>query len=406
MEERVERAIAELYDRAAPKETTARMLAAARRPESDPELPVDKQSMDLRDVAGRYLKEFRTGKLLTAQYAKDMENASRDPYRNNRMYLFELLRQPAEENEFRLAGRPNSRVWRLPLMPLLAGDNPISNTLPSKFLRLTDYMLYILRQWAHGLFVNEVTEGWVPKDQINPFDPYADWENRTAEDLDRAVLMNLLGGAFCPGGEVNWIIRNPAIYKAPFRLKADPDFYTFRLTAAQSNANASGIPVPENDYLASTGDDLSQGSDFEIGLQPGDLTKYMALPWQADFNECTTQMIDVTYELWNQIDPSNPNDPWLAAEQSLWETLWWPAHRPVQAFEVVGMSGGSPVYKMLDWALGVPQTNAGDLKMVTEWSKLGFVVRNPYLTPQQAEQPTTLPPSYKYISVERNQEGK
>jgi hypothetical protein len=406
MEERVERAIADLYDRAAPKETTTKMLAAARRPEADPELPVDKQSMDLRDAAGRYLNEFRTGRLLAAQYAKDAENASRDPYRQNRMYLFQLLRQPAEENEFRLAGRPNSRVWRLPLMPLLAGDNPISNTLPSKFLRLTDYMLYILRQWAHGLFVNEVTEGWVPNDKIDPFNPYANWENRTAQDLDRAVMMNLLGGAFCPGGEVNWIIRNPSIYKAPFRLKADPDFYMFRQTAAQSNANASKISVPENDYLASTGDDLSQGSDFEVGLQPGDLTKYMALPWQADFNECSTQMIDVTYELWNQIDPSNPDDPWLAAEQSLWETLWWPAHRPVQAFEVVGMNGGAPVYKMLDWALGVPQTNAGDLKMVTEWSKLGFMVRNPFLTPQEAEQPTTLPPNYKYISVERNQEGQ
>jgi len=43
-------------------------------------------------------------------------------------------------------------------------------------------------------------------------------------------------------------------------------------------------------------------------LQPGDLTKYSALPWQADFNECTTQDIDITYELWNKIDPKSEND--------------------------------------------------------------------------------------------------
>jgi hypothetical protein len=46
----------------------------------------------------------------------------------------------------------------------------------------------------------------------------------------------------------------------------------------------------------------------------------------------------------------------------------------------------------------VPQTPAGDLKMVTEWSKLGFIIRNSY-------QPGPLSADdlqYKYISVERS----
>ena len=408
MEDRIERAIADLYERAAPQgEAAAKALAVAQRPGTDSELPVDLRSMDLRAAVARYLNEFRTGRLLEAQYLKDTQAATHDRYRQQRAYLHDLLRQPGEENEFRLAGHPNSRLYRLPLMPLLAGDNPIGNTLPSKFLRLTDYQLFILRQWAEGKFVNEVLAGWVAQSAIDPFNPYAHWVNETAETLDRAVLMNLLGGAFCPGGEVNWIIRNPAIYQAPFRIKADPDFYTFGQTAAQSNANSKDlVPVPENAYVASVGEDLSQGSDFKTGLQPGDLTKYMALPWQADFNECTTQPIDVTYELWNTIDPASENDEWMKAEQKLWDTLWWPAHRPVQAFEVVAMSGGQPVYKMLDWALGVPGTNAGDLKMVTEWSKLGFIVRNPYVSTQEADAPSTSPPTSKYISVERNQEGE
>ena len=54
--------------------------------------------------------------------------------------------------------------------------------------------------------------------------------------------------------------------------------------------------VPEEDYVAATGVSLSQDSNFKVGLQPGDLTKYSALPWQADFNECSIQNINITYE--------------------------------------------------------------------------------------------------------------
>ena len=40
-------------------------------------------------------------------------------------------------------------------------------------------------------------------------------------------------GAFCPGGEVGWILRNAAVYRVPYRIKADPQFFEFRQTAAQ-----------------------------------------------------------------------------------------------------------------------------------------------------------------------------
>ena len=372
-------------------------MLLTRRPDQDEELPVDKASMSLKDSVNRTLNEFLTGRLLANQFAKDTESCTQDPFRRNRRYLFDLLREPGEENMFRFEGRPNSRLFRLPLMPLLCGDNPLSNELPSKFLRLNDYQLFLLRQWAHGLFYNEVQKGWLSADGYNPFEPYKSWVNKTARDLDRGVLLNMMGGSFCPGAEINWIIRNPSIYKEPYRLKADPEFYTFRQTAAQANANA----LPEQDYTSYSGDDLSQDSDFETGLQPGDLTKYMALPWQSDFNECTSQPIDVTYDLWNNIYPDSEHDPWMKLDGMTWETLWWPAHRPLQVFEAVGVTpSGGPVYQMVDWSKGVPGTPAGDLKMVTEWPRLGFVVRNPAVS----DEPSEVPPAYKYISVERNEE--
>ena len=60
---------------------------------------------------------------------------------------------------------------------------------------------------------------------------------------------------------------------------------------------------------------------------------------------------------------------------------------------------GKPAYPWGPWAPGVPQTNEGDLKMVTEWWRLGFVRRNPYAGEPV---PTIVPPppTPPYVSVE------
>ena len=156
---------------------------------------------------------------------------------------------------------------------------------------------------------------------IDPWQPYKDWNVPGGRGLDQGVLSNGLGGAFCPGGEVTWIIRNPAIWREPYRIKADPEWYTFALTAAQENANRWGAGVSEEGYIAYASDPLSLGSDFDIGLQPGDLTKLSGLPWQADFNECSTQTIDVTYEEWNVLYPDSVGNTLMERERRVWETL-------------------------------------------------------------------------------------
>jgi hypothetical protein len=344
-----------------------------------------------------HLRKLVTGRLLEECRRRQIEANTYDPNRAYRQFLFELLRQPGEENRFFAGGNPDGRTHNLPLMPLLAGDNPISNTLSSKFLRLTDYQYYLLRQWAAGLFYNEKREGWADPD---PWWPYAGWVNRTGRDLDRAVLSNVLGGAFCPGGEVGWVMRNPSIYKEPWRIRADPDFYAFQQTAAQ--ANTGGGTALEPEFTSYISVPLSQDNDFDRGLQPGDLTKYMGIPWQADFNECSTQTINVTYLEWNQLYPASDGDTEMLRGERVWETLWWPAHRPMESYEVAGMQGGKPTgYNWTVWARGVPQTNEGDFKMVSEWWRLGFIRRNPWAGPDV--RPTMLPPADPppYISVER-----
>ncbi|MBW3569982.1 MAG: LodA/GoxA family CTQ-dependent oxidase [Gemmatimonadetes bacterium] len=340
--------------------------------------PEDRRPMDRRQRAEiavqRQLRRLYQGDLHKECFRRCVASHTQDTYGPERQFLFALLREPGEENRFVRGGRATTRVFNLPLMPLLSGDNPITNELTSKFLRLTDLQYYLLAQWAEGKFINELEEGWIA--EVDTDDPYAHWPVRGGRDLDQGVLYHVVGGAFCPGGEVGWIMRNPAIWRAPWRVKADPAFCSFTLTAAQANMWRGRIP--ETDYISYADQQLSQDDDFDTGMQPGDLTKHMAVPWQSDFNECSTQAIDVTYELWNIIDYTNPRNSLLKRQQRMWETLWWPAHRPMQNWEPWTVNpNGSRTYRWLDWARGVTQTNAGDLKMVTEWKRLPFVVRNP-----------------------------
>ena len=323
-------------------------------------------------------------------------SADEDPYGPMRRFLFDLLRRAGEANSFQVQDHASSRTYQLPLMPLLCGDNPLTNEVPTKFLHLTEYQLFILGQWARGWFINEKEEHWLPAN-YSPFEPYPTAPPRTGLGLDRGVLSNVLGGAFCPGAELGWVMRNPSIYQAPYRIKADRSVSDFLQSAAQANQFHGSIIA---DYTFSVEDPLSQDNDFAVGLQPGDLTKYMALPWQSDFNECTTQPINITYADWNNLWPDSDNDVRLAQDEKTWTTLWWPAHRPLQSFEVssIDPATGQPNYGWATRGRGVPQTPAGDLKMVTEWSKLGFIVRNPYQP--GAKSADDLP--NKYISVERS----
>jgi L-Lysine epsilon oxidase N-terminal/L-lysine epsilon oxidase C-terminal domain len=326
-------------------------------------------------------------------------DAESDPYGPMRRFLFDLLRRAGEENEFQYLDHAGSRVHNLPLMPLLCGDNPLDNTVPSKFLRLTDYQLFILKQWANGCFINERAEGWLPAD-YTLFQPYPTAPARTGRELDRYTLSNALGGAFCPGGEIGWVMRNPSIYWEPYRINADRTLSDFLQSAAQVNQTGDDTLA---DFTFNVENPLSQNNDFRTGLQPGDLTKYMSLPWQSDFNECSTEPIDVTYADWNVIAPDGDHDERLARAQKSLVILWWPAHRPLQSFEVPTLEPPQiPVWTT--WSRGIPQTPAGDLKMVTEWWKFGFLIRNPNIldaTTKPADQ-LTKPRNQnlaKYVSV-------
>ena len=89
------------------------------------------------------------------------------------------------------------------------------------------------------------------------------------EMLTRAALHFCIADAFHPGCELSWPMRHASMYSAPFRIKQRPD----------------GVSLP--DY----GDKLTQEivlrEDGPLHAQgPGDLTKWMAIPWQGDTIFC------------------------------------------------------------------------------------------------------------------------
>jgi len=274
---------------------------------------------------------------------ESQDPAQQESNAEQRRYIYDILRKPGQENLIR-APVKNNHNYQPPLMPLLCGDNPLENSLPSKFLRLTDTQLFLLQQWSEGKFVNEKFEG---------LDQHIDPPSTSGSDLDRGVLWNGLGGAFCPGGEVCWIIRDPAIYAKPYRIKHAP--YT---------------PGSLSQPAVVSGADIS--SNLSLGLEPGDLTKYGALPWQADFNECASQDIDISYENWVKTYPIDPTD--TAPKQVEIGVFWWPAHRPMEVNLPTTDANGKPAAgSQVRWTRTIPISNAGDLEMVTAWTTLGFI---------------------------------
>ena len=166
-------------------------------------------------------------------------------------------------------------------MPMLWGDNYHDG----KSMPLTRTQYEIMRKWAEGEFVDD-WEGKPPRPALVI----------TPAGLDRAALEACVGGPFYPGIEASWHLRDTFGFSEPFRLR-------------------------------------------QPGIDAGDVTKQMAVPWQADFNQCAQ---DGDY-------------------------AWWPAQRPD---DVIPEGETKMVAWTRDWV-----DPASDQQMVDRWHKLGFVVQ-------------------------------
>ncbi len=218
----------------------------------------------------------------------------------------------------------------IPMQPMNSGSNSVSNELIDKFLTLTPTQYFFLEQWAEGKF------------QIKPLNGYPG-----ISEKDQSSVGNCVGLPMCPGIEVTWNTQNPAIYSAPYQIKTRH----------------------EDQYYMKNG--LSPDADETDGngCEPGDLTKRMAIPWQADFFECTVQFINFTDPKLNA-DKNGPIPPAYYA-------YWWPPQSPWDVISGVLTAqeqdaAGIPAGLQVNFARGVNDFS----QMIQAWSYLGFIVNN------------------------------
>jgi L-lysine 6-oxidase len=277
----------------------------------------------------------------------DPRDKSKTTHKLRQAYL-EMFRKPGPEH----AIGPDSNILfspgGFPLMPLNSGSNSVSNKLVDKFLTLTETQYFLLKQWSEGKFT------------VNPPEPVD-----VVTSLSRACLGNCVGGPFCPGIEVTWNSRNPNIYQEPFviRHRHDEDWY-FK----------HGLD-PEEDETAD-----------KKGCEPGDLTKRMAIPWQADFFQCSIEFINFT-------TPKNSDDDGNFAIPPTYYSYWWPPQSPWQVITgdltiaeqtAAGTSAGFQV----GYSRGINTFS----QMISYWYYMGFIVNQvrgphgglfPYFTEQE-----------------------
>jgi L-lysine 6-oxidase len=263
----------------------------------------------------------------------------------HRAAYFSYFRRPGP-NETSSLGEQDALLGAagIPMMPLNSGSNSVTGTLPDLFLTLTETQYFLLGQWAKGKFS-------VGKDELG------------LEPLDRASVGNCVGSPMCPGIEVTWNVKNPAIYAAPYQvLHRDADYAKRGLTWDR--------------------DECAGG-----GCEPGDLTKRMSSPWQSDFFLCVVQIVSFSTKR-----GAAPRD--IEAPPSYY-LYWWPPQSPVNVMSgmmtaaeqaVAGVPSGYPVA----YQRGI--NSFGD--MLTSWSYLGFV-RNRNAAPGGGDYPD-------FEEVERN----
>ena len=227
-----------------------------------------------------------------------------------------------------------------PLMPLSLGEAGRS------FLTVTKTQYFLLEQWSK----NKFEKGKGPK--LGP-----------GEQLDMASLANCLGGRYVPGIEVSYTVRSPEIYMEDWRTSGSGPFR---------------IKHKALDYAKATDDTpfLSSGwiplHDMTDGLEPGDVSKFMAIPWQTDYNSCSIHQ--------TQINTNGVNESNGAATTLYWS---WPSQRPDAVYvaeEVI-----NNVLPEQKWSIRGKGTYAinpasaatfqDPLDSVQEWDKIGIVMQ-------------------------------
>jgi hypothetical protein len=224
-------------------------------------------------------------------------------------------------------------------------DGTAHPTSPREWLAITPVQYDCLRRWAAGDFEADWTgEPQVRAQHIEDL-PLADQPSA----LDRAALENCLGGAFHPGCEATWPMRHASMYDKPFRIKS----------RAEAKDDYGSVLTPQQAVAA----------DGPLnGNAAGDITRWMAVPWQTDTASCLSGYA-------SEVNPYLPT--------------FWPARVPNQVLSQASykalMNDDLPDSQRVkyfnlreNWYRDFSPNYKDTInEFITDWNKIGIIVPHP-----------------------------
>ena len=270
---------------------------------------------------------------------------------------------------FQAFRRPGGTDLRADALPLMLGDGVNYPDSPHSWLTLTPTQHQILSLWAEGQFVNDFHDATVDTYTALEKIPLA----LQPEALTRAALDACSGGAFHPGVEITWPIRHPELFQGKDKTRLP-----FRVALSPRKSLVQDMGYQLNPINVFTGNPLIKDKDERlapIGPQaPGDLTRWMGVPWQGDAFSCQA----------------------VQTADGFPTPIWWPALLPVdvlpEAFYTQLMSEKLSTEERLrfyhsrvPWARGASGVGLhveagytdGLRRMIELWTRVGVVVKRP-----------------------------
>ncbi|WP_424975132.1 CTQ-dependent glycine oxidase GoxA [Dinoroseobacter sp. S124A] len=253
-------------------------------------------------------------------------------------------------------------------IPYMLGDGVNFDGSPLQWFQFPKLQYDMLRAWAAGDFVDDYT-GQVAEDVVADYSSFDEIPVALQPGaLTQAALEPCSGGAFHPGVELTYYLRLKEMYARNYDATAEP----FRFAHGDRpslNQDLGRLLTPE---IAFEG---FNGAPPAIGPQmPGDLTRWMGLPWQCDAFSC--QQVQM--------------------QQNFPTAVWWPALLPIDVLPEPYYTAGLDetltdearakfFANRVSWSRGVAgigyHANAsywdGITNMITLWERMGFVLRKP-----------------------------